>query len=47
MVTSDNKIFGRLTNPAPLKNNAGTISMFLTFYQDGIMRVNMQVDGEE
>ena len=46
-ITSDNQLFARLQNPAPLKNNAGTIALFLTFYQDGIMKVNMQVDGEE
>ena len=45
-VTSDNKIVGELINTTPLKNNASKISLFLTFYQDGIMQVNMKVDGE-
>lgn len=46
MVTSSAQLFGRLSNPSPLQYQAGTINMFLTFYQDGIMQCNFQVDGE-
>jgi hypothetical protein len=38
MVTSKNQLFATLTNPSPMKYNAGIINMFMTFYQDGIMR---------
>lgn len=47
MVTGKNQLFGTLTNPAPMKNNAGTINMFMSFFQDGIMRCQLTVDGEE
>jgi hypothetical protein len=46
-VTANNTITANLTNPDPNDQQAANLLLELTFYQEGIMRVNLSCPGEE
>ena len=46
-VSSNNTLTATLTNPDPNDQQAANLQLELTFYQEGIMRVNLSCPGEE
>ena len=46
-VSSTNTITATLTNPDPNDQQAANLLLELTFYQEGIMRMNLSCPGEE